>query len=774
MFTKRATLTNIRPAVLSSRNKTAEAISGFDFEPDPAGGYLYVTSRALTSDIPNLNYDMFPHEEMQEAYKTFIGCPVFVDHHNTDDTRARGVILDAKYHDEDPEDRWTEILMELDEVTFPELCRLVRDGEIDTMSMGCTVESTTCSVCGNEAADFSEFCNHINQKGATFDGELAYEICHGIDFIEESFVYDPADVNAQVGEINANYEERVAKMSSVDGWNLCTINPAANLGGYRKIFDTPSGGIVADVERTDWEEGFFYLRDGNGNELGWGTYDPRNSLEYVLSGVERAVDIYVETDGAYNVFCDYDAHRRIFSGREKSSMGKAAGTYDNFFSDLTNEIDNFWNVDDSPVWEDGYDENGTLLAVGDVIDGPNGCYVLAEEEESCFEAYEYGNFEAGTWTLWKDDLGEYAKIDSVDESPWIAEEYMISANRKLTSGLELNWHQDPINFEWTAFFGGGNLACVEPDSMMSSFGEETWVATVYDVNDTNLFWGMYDTAEEGKAKCEEYISSHGLVASRSAQVNIDSDMYDNEEDLAEAIVDALQSTDYEDLGPALNDICNDPKLFAVLRDLFGGGIGTLELSSTEVAVPVADLYPCQNEIGLDNSLAYPLEGNTDIGVYFNDPVTIVRPIVTYEGTYIIDGHHRWSQVFMLNPDAEITALDITGGNLDPTEVLRIAQGAIAAANGSVPSSSSQGINVYDSSDDEIWSYIDNTMVESAEEGMEEETGIEGREAVIEYICENVDELKTQHGPTSGAPDRDYMPQTDDGSLDLLDKGVEEI
>lgn len=196
MFIKRATLTNVRPAVINNKNKTAQALSGFDFEPEKEEGYLYVTARALTSDIPNLNFDMFPHEEMKTAYKTFIGCPVYVEHANTDLDRARGVILDAQYHDENPDDRWTEILMEMDEKTFPKLCSLIRSGELDTMSMGCSVTQSQCSVCGNIAEDMSDFCEHIQNKGAMYNGEPSFEICGGIEFIEESWVYVPADPNA--------------------------------------------------------------------------------------------------------------------------------------------------------------------------------------------------------------------------------------------------------------------------------------------------------------------------------------------------------------------------------------------------------------------------------------------------------------------------------------------------------------------------------------------------------------------------------------------------
>lgn len=168
------------------------------FDVSPRGdGYLYVAARAVTADKPNLNYDMFPADELRKSYRTFVGGCVYLNHDNTDPAKARGAIVDARLHDENPDDVWVEILMELDEERCPKLCALIRSGEIDTFSMGCTTEYSTCSVCGREASDESEFCEHMLHKGRRYDGVLAYEVCHGIEFFEESAVYSPADPTAR-------------------------------------------------------------------------------------------------------------------------------------------------------------------------------------------------------------------------------------------------------------------------------------------------------------------------------------------------------------------------------------------------------------------------------------------------------------------------------------------------------------------------------------------------------------------------------------------------
>lgn len=183
----------------------------FEYTPNTDGKYLYAAVRACTADVPNLNFDMLPHEELKTAYKSFIGASIFLNHDNTDPEKARGAILDAVYHDEDPEDRWIECLMEFDEERCPKLCSLLRSGEIDTFSMGCQVASTTCSVCGNEAEYPYEFCEHIQQKGHNFNGTIAYEICNGIEFFELSVVYEPADPTAYTQQIMASKKKVAGK-----------------------------------------------------------------------------------------------------------------------------------------------------------------------------------------------------------------------------------------------------------------------------------------------------------------------------------------------------------------------------------------------------------------------------------------------------------------------------------------------------------------------------------------------------------------------------------
>lgn len=238
-----------------SRGRTASRVKVGSFEYEPAGpDYLYVSLRALSADRPNLNMDMFPSDELREAHKTFVGSCVFLEHDNRDPEKSRGAIIASRFHEEDPDDKWVEILMELDERRCPKLCSMIRSGEINTFSMGCEVDYSECPICGKTAEQPWQFCEHMRNKGREYDGKLAYEICHGIEFFEESVVYNPADPTARAIEVSGDGDGNAAPRTGE--W-------FDELGTW--VLEDPSG-----VTLTADDNGFWFALDGSMNELGRG------------------------------------------------------------------------------------------------------------------------------------------------------------------------------------------------------------------------------------------------------------------------------------------------------------------------------------------------------------------------------------------------------------------------------------------------------------------------------------------------------------------------
>jgi len=229
-------------------------------------GYLYARIRAISSRV-NKNHDGWPSIELagspdifdrykqagadggftveakkgdEYGFSTFLGKPIFVDHNNSDPSRARGVIVDAKLHVEDhktaaqldsyyasaPENHnpptWIELLLEVDAKSFPKLAKAIIAGSknssngIDGFSMGCDVDYTVCNICKNSAYSPDDFCQHVRMKGADFDhydndgkrtSKKSYEDCYGIKFFEISAVFDPADETALIREVKSSVKE---------------------------------------------------------------------------------------------------------------------------------------------------------------------------------------------------------------------------------------------------------------------------------------------------------------------------------------------------------------------------------------------------------------------------------------------------------------------------------------------------------------------------------------------------------------------------------------
>lgn len=181
------------------------------FDYTPRAGYLYVRSRMISSRT-NDNHDTFPAGEIEKGYRTFLGKPVFINHHNANHRRARGVVVAVALHrDRNPDkspDTWVEGLMEIDAQRFPKLAQAILAGKVNRTSMGVDVEWSRCSACGNKATSPAEYCHHLpalkgkkirktNPVTGKVEERLIHEICAGLSFFENSLlVEEPADPTA--------------------------------------------------------------------------------------------------------------------------------------------------------------------------------------------------------------------------------------------------------------------------------------------------------------------------------------------------------------------------------------------------------------------------------------------------------------------------------------------------------------------------------------------------------------------------------------------------
>ena len=239
---------------------------------------------------------------------------------------------------------------------------------------------------------------------------------------------------------------------------------------------------------------------------------------------------------------------------------------------------------------------------------------------------------------------------------------------------------------------------------------------------------------------------------------------------------------------ALASNANDPKVQAFIA---AGKLDKDEnddkFSFNETELAVAGLVPTQNEIDVDKSLAWPLKKASTFLDYVKGAgktFTLGGPIVTYAGKYVIDGHHRWSQLYACNKNAKISAVDITVEGLEPLDVLKAVQAAIAIQTKSVPTQSVQGLNLLKIDKGGLASWMDSFNASPAffanvgadEEAMNimmsvagdvseaadvsEEDYEKAKKLVENFIWANVQDMQSQSQPVAGAPKRDLMPQTD--------------
>lgn len=126
-----------------SRQASKNIVKAFEFDPK---NFLYYRSRAITAGIPNSNGDCFPKEELEKAYKTFIGKGIFYNHASDDPNNSFGIILDANFVQPAGKNAYVELLCAVDrqlaEQKYPGLVHKVESGLMSGTSMGCFLAGT--------------------------------------------------------------------------------------------------------------------------------------------------------------------------------------------------------------------------------------------------------------------------------------------------------------------------------------------------------------------------------------------------------------------------------------------------------------------------------------------------------------------------------------------------------------------------------------------------------------------------------------------------------
>lgn len=244
----------------------------------------------------------------------------------------------------------------------------------------------------------------------------------------------------------------------------------------------------------------------------------------------------------------------------------------------------------------------------------------------------------------------------------------------------------------------------------------------------------------------------------------------------------------------------NPKVEAVLNM----GIKDLNIGDEKIPVEtnasfkVKELFPTQSQIGMKDSIGYPMfvdptiiENLLNTGQAKFVKNGVEERILVANGKWILDGHHRWSQTYLLDPEASIPAINITFKVDSFTEILKVIQAAISATYGGIlikpadaPTDifdesklSSQGgtygllKKIADSKEgdlpkggnlENLPKFIDVVFKYKFEGSPSEDQSDETKkEKVLKYLAKNADILIKNNGKNTNSPTRAFMPQPDD-------------
>jgi hypothetical protein len=309
---------------------------GIEYDPD----FFYMKVRAVSAGEywgPNKNADFFPEEELKKNFKTFLNAHTFKNHENKDIANAIGDVLSAEWNDKM---KGVDLLLRIDRRIAPTIVRGFEKGFMTDVSMGCRIEYSICSICGNKAKTKFEYCDHIKyMRHKIFpDGKRVCEINIGPKFHDISAVLNGA--------------ERAAKVTGmmIIG-NKVAFVPEVTLEKVASIQDAVEG----DVELVEqFKVASIDVSEADAMEI-LGSYKPMDKKSYI----QKVAEIKKEIQGKIvNLVQGEYINDRMEKAEELSGMIKLL--YENFWDgqkceDIADRIRSLAIKNDVPI-ESAFDQ----------------------------------------------------------------------------------------------------------------------------------------------------------------------------------------------------------------------------------------------------------------------------------------------------------------------------------------------------------------------------------------------------------------------------------
>lgn len=227
----------------------------------------------------------------------------------------------------------------------------------------------------------------------------------------------------------------------------------------------------------------------------------------------------------------------------------------------------------------------------------------------------------------------------------------------------------------------------------------------------------------------------------------------------------LLEQEIETYVPNLSDNLKDEKFFKLL------GMGLLDGRPKDEIIKVQDdikiscrkLIPTQNQISLLDSLGWISKNEPDQASNFIRNITTHYQndrILVANKKFILDGHHRWLALSLINPDAEMPVVNLEfKGIKDEKEILKIMQMGIALTYGDIfGSDADEKTDLFDESmtGEKLKQELSKLMGTEMMKTMRISLNLRKNSEVIDYVYENAMFIKSKKPRNS--PLRKFMPQ----------------
>ena len=224
----------------------------------------------------------------------------------------------------------------------------------------------------------------------------------------------------------------------------------------------------------------------------------------------------------------------------------------------------------------------------------------------------------------------------------------------------------------------------------------------------------------------------------------------------------------------LKKYANDPEFDKIAGAGQADGQPADEVAKVQPgAIAAQDLTATQAEIGFGNRLA-DQEANkydatkTALGLN-GSPIVMASksgpvPILVYNGKYILDGHHRWSQIMMVNPGGTVKVDNLTGPAIDnEEEALKVMQFAIAATADKVVTKPFECENLMQANEQQVANFVLKNVTDEVLQLLVQAEKIEkpDKRLAAQYIAGNLPVIKKSAGRFSREKS---MPQAGDSGV----------